>query len=237
MMLDVVLPPRCLSCGGPVDRQGTMCVSCWSSLTFIVPPYCACCGEPFESTTPGEFDESALCGACIARPPFYRSARSALTYDDAARPMILGLKHGDQTYAAAAYAGWMARAGAVLLSADAVVAPVPLHRWKLFTRRYNQAALLAWALGRSAGITVMPDLLVRNRRTTPQGRHTRSGRQRNVKGAFHVRPRLTERISGRPVILVDDVLTTGATVGECARVLLRAGAARVDVLTLARVIR
>ena len=158
-----------------------------------------------------------------------------LSYDDGCRGMILGFKHADQTYAATAFGVWLARAGADLLVPGAMLAPVPLHRWKLFSRRYNQAALLAHAVGRHAGLTVLPGLLIRHRRTTPQGGHSRTGRLRNVRGAFHVRPRLVERIRGQPVVLIDDVLTTGATVSECARVLLRAGASRVDVLTLARV--
>jgi ComF family protein len=233
--LDVILPPRCLSCAGQVDRQGTLCLPCWSALTFISPPHCACCGEPFDVTIAGEAGDSLLCARCIAHPPAYGRARSVLSYDDGCRGMILGFKHADQTYAATAFGTWLARAGADLLVPGTVLAPVPLHRWKLFTRRYNQAALLAHAVGRHAGLPVLPTLVVRHRRTRPQGGHTRTGRHRNVRGAFHVRPGLVERIRGCPVVLVDDVLTTGATVSECARVLLRAGASRVDVLTLARV--
>jgi ComF family protein len=234
-VLDAILPPRCLSCAGAVDRQGTLCLTCWSGLTFIAPPHCACCGEPFDVTMVMDAADSLLCATCIGEPPVYNRARSVLTYDDGCRSMILGFKHADQTYAAAAFGAWLARAGADLLVPDAVLAPVPLHRWKLFSRRYNQAALLAHAVGRHASLTVVANLLVRHRRTTPQGNHSRTGRRRNVRGAFHVRPRLVERIRGRPVVLIDDVLTTGATVSECARVLLRAGASRVDVLTLARV--
>jgi ComF family protein len=234
-VLDAILPPRCLSCAGAVDRQGTLCLTCWSGLTFIAPPHCACCGEPFDVTMLMDAADSLLCATCIGEPPVYNRARSVLTYDDGCRSMILGFKHADQTYAATAFGAWLARAGADLLAPDAVLAPVPLHRWKLFSRRYNQAALLAHAVGRHANLTVVANLLVRHRRTTPQGSHSRTGRRRNVRGAFHVRPRLVERIRGRPVVLIDDVLTTGATVSECARVLLRAGASRVDVLTLARV--
>ncbi|QQP88973.1 ComF family protein [Skermanella sp. TT6] len=240
--LDAVLPPRCLSCAESVDRQGTLCMRCWGALTFLAPPWCSCCGEPFEGVVdPGLPDaqraETLLCARCVGSPPPFGRARSALRYDDGSRGMILGFKHADQTYAAVAFGGWLARSGAELLTPDAILAPVPLHRWKLFARRYNQAALLAKDVGRRSGVAVLPGLLVRHRRTTPQGGHSRTGRQRNVRGAFRVRPSLAERIRGRPVVLVDDVLTTGATASECARVLLRAGAARVDVLTLARVIR
>jgi ComF family protein len=234
-VLDAILPPRCLSCAASVDRQGTLCLPCWSALTFVSPPHCGGCGEPFDSAMAVEAGDSLLCAHCIADPPPYGRARSVLSYDDGCRGMILGFKHADQTYAATAFGTWLARVGVDLLVPETVLAPVPLHRWKLFARRYNQAALLAHAVGRHAGLTVLPNLVVRHRRTTPQGGHSRTGRQRNVRGAFHVRPRLVERIRGRPVVLIDDVLTTGATVSECARVLLRAGASRVDVLTLARV--
>jgi ComF family protein len=235
--LDVVLPPRCLSCAESVDRQGTLCTRCWSGLTFLAPPWCACCGEPFEGVVGTDPSDDTICARCAGSSPPYARARSALSYDDGSRGMIVGFKHADQTYAASAFGGWLVRAGADMLTPGVIVAPVPLHRWKLFSRRYNQAALLAKDVGRRAGLPVLQGLLVRHRRTTPQGAYGRAGRQRNIRGAFHVRPALVERVRGRPVVLIDDVLTTGATVAECARVLLRAGAGRVDVLTVARVIR
>jgi ComF family protein len=231
--LDIVLPPRCLACGTGVERQGALCAECWNRLTFIAPPWCACCGMPFEYRVEGE----VLCGACIARTPVFDRARAVLAYDDGSRPLVLSFKHGDQTYAAGAYGGWLARAGAELLDGADLLVPVPLHRWRLFRRRYNQAALLAQAVGRSAGIAVIPDLLVRRRRTPSQGGLDRAERRRNVRTAFAVHPRRSGQVRGRAIVLVDDVMTTGATLSECARVLKRAGAARVDVLTLARVIR
>jgi len=229
--LDALLPPRCLSCSTAVDRQGGLCGPCWSALTFIAPPACACCGLPFEYAVEGE----PLCGACIASPPPFARARSVLVYDDASRPLLLGFKHGDRTHAAKPFGVWLARAGADLLADADLLAPVPLHRWRLFLRRYNQAALLAREAGRASGVAVVPDLLVRRRRTRSQGGLDRSGRQRNVAGAFALRR--AGSVKGKRVVLVDDVLTTGATVGECARVLRRAGAERVDVLTLARVVK
>jgi len=229
--LNALLPPRCLSCGGAVDRQGGLCPACWTALTFIAPPACVCCGLPFAYAVEGE----NLCGACVAAPPRYARARSVVVYDDASRPLVLGFKHGDRTHAAKPFGVWLARAGADLLTDADLLAPVPLHRWRLFTRRYNQAALLAQETGRQAGVAVVPDLLVRRRRTRSQGGLDRNGRQRNVAGAFTLRREGS--VAGKRVVLVDDVLTTGATVGECAKVLLRAGAARVDVLTLARVVK
>ncbi|MGQ9369125.1 ComF family protein [Azospirillum sp. ST 5-10] len=231
--LDALLPPRCLCCGEIVDRQGGLCPTCWAGLTFIAPPLCACCGLPFAFAVPGE----ALCGACVAAPPAFARARSVLVYDDASRPLVLGFKHGDRTHAARAFGAWLARAGAELLAEADLLVPVPLHRWRLFARRYNQAALLAQAVARVSGVPAAPDLLVRRRRTRSQGGLDREGRARNVAGAFALRPGRADRVAGRSVVLVDDVLTTGATVGECAKALTRAGAARIAVLTLARVVR
>lgn len=229
-LLDALLPPRCLSCGEAVDRQGGLCARCWTGLTFIAPPFCACCGLPFEY----EAQEGALCGACLAAPPPFARARAVLVYDDGSRPLVLGFKHGDRIHAARAYGVWMARAGRELLEGADRLVPVPLHRARLFHRRYNQAALLAQALSRHGGIPTTPDLLERRRATPTQGGLDRQGRHRNVKGAFRLRP--GQSVRGQRLVLVDDVLTTGATLAECTRVLLRAGAARVDVLTLARVV-
>jgi predicted amidophosphoribosyltransferase len=142
--LDALLPPRCLGCGGPVDRQGGLCPDCWGRLSFITAPHCACCGLPFDFQVEGE----SLCGACLAEPPPYARARAVLVYDDGSRPLLLGFKHGDRTHAARAFGLWLARAGAELLAEADLLVPVPLHRWRLFRRRYNQAALLAQAVGR-----------------------------------------------------------------------------------------
>jgi len=231
--LDAVLPPRCLRCGVTVEAVGALCAACWGTMAFLGPPCCACCGYPFEFD-PGP---GALCGACTRAHPAYGRARAVLRYDDASRELILAFKHADRTDGAPAYGAWLARAGGELLADAELIAPVPLHWSRLFARRYNQAALLAWALGRQSGIPVLPDLLHRRRRTPSQGRLSATARRRNVAGAFSVRLPRRPEIAGRRVLLVDDVLTTGATAEACARVLLREGAAAVDVLTLARVVR
>ncbi|OFX10696.1 MAG: amidophosphoribosyltransferase [Alphaproteobacteria bacterium RIFOXYD12_FULL_60_8] len=231
LALDALLPPQCLGCGELVDAPGALCPTCWEGIRFISQPCCARCGLPFELPDTEEGAPS-LCAGCIAEPPDFDQARSVLLYDDASRGLILKFKHADRTEGAPAYARWLARAGAEMLAECDVIAPVPLHRWRLFLRRYNQAALLARHLGRLSGKPVAPDLLTRCRATPTQGGLDRRGRLGNVKGAF-ASPR-PARVEGKTVLLIDDVFTTGATVGECAKALRRAGAERVFVLTLAR---
>ena len=233
LALDAVLPPRCLACGEIVAEQGQVCARCWLGIDFIAGPVCACCGLPFEVPMPAD----ALCGGCLAQPPDFDRARAAMRYGDISKRLILRFKHGDKLESVPSFGRWLARAGATLAGEADLIAPVPLHRWRLFWRRYNQAAMLALALGRVAGRPVLPDLLQRRRATPSQGGLGRRARQLNVRGAFALRPAHGNRIAGRRVLLVDDVLTTGATVGACARALKRAGASGVDVITLARVVR
>lgn len=233
LVVDAVLPPRCLGCGATADRPGALCPRCWEGVDFLAPPLCRCCGYPFE-LDPGE---AALCGACRRRAPAFDRARAVCAYDAGSRELLLAFKHADRTDAAPAFAAWMARAGAEVLAEADLIAPVPLHRWRLFRRRYNQAALLARALARTSGVALASDLLVRRRDTASQGGLSPAGRRRNVAGAFALRRGGAAAVAGRRVLLVDDVMTTGATVEACARVLRRAGAAGVDVLTLARVVR
>lgn len=243
LALDALLPPQCLSCAELVSEPGALCATCWSSLRFIAAPHCRICGWPFEvDPQPEEAAAEApptdlVCGACLREPPTFDRARAVLAYDDASRGLILGFKHADRTHGAPAFARWMARAGAELLLTADVVAPVPLHWSRLLARRYNQAALLANGLAELAGKRSVPDLLMRRRRTPSQGRLSRAERLRNVAGAFAVRPSRLSEVRGRRIVLVDDVLTTGATVGACAAVLRRAGAASIDVVSLARVVR
>ncbi|MDA0704375.1 MAG: ComF family protein [Proteobacteria bacterium] len=234
-LLDALLPPRCLACPEAVGAPGALCPTCWSALAFIAPPYCACCGTPFEFA--GQSAQGILCGACIAHPPVCGRARAALRYDDGSRSLILRFKHGDRTHAAPAFGRWLARAGSDLLSDAELIVPVPLHWTRLFARRYNQSALLALALGRESGCPALVDGMERRRRTPSQGRLGRAGRAKNVRGAFAVAAGRRVRIEGRRVLLVDDVLTTGATIEACKRALLSAGAESVDALTLARVVR
>lgn len=228
-LLDALLPPRCLACGEDTAEPGVLCPACWRQVTFLGPPHCACCGLPFPyASAPG-----TVCGSCAGAPPEFDRARAVMRYDEASRGLVLSFKHADRTHAAPAYGEWMRRAGADLLADADFTVPVPLHWTRLFVRRYNQAALLAHAIRGAGGPPVDPDLLVRRRRTPTQGHLGRLARARNVRAAFAIKP--GARVDGRCFVLIDDVMTTGATAAECARVLKRAGAARVDVLTLARV--
>jgi ComF family protein len=237
LVVDALLPPLCLGCHTIVDTPGTLCATCWAKIGWLAPPLCACCGLPFEFD-PGLGAPDALrCAACLRDPPAFARARAVFRYDEASRNLILAFKHADRTHAAPAFGQWLARAGGEVLPSADIVAPVPLHWLRLAWRRYNQAALIARTAAASAGRPCVPDLLVRRRRTPSQGELGRTERRRNVRRAFAIHPRHAGLVRGARVLLVDDVFTTGATVEECARTLLAAGAAAVDVLTLARVVR
>ncbi|MBL4804839.1 MAG: ComF family protein [Alphaproteobacteria bacterium] len=205
----------------------------WSQLNFIAEPQCTKCGIPFEF----ESFEGMTCTACLDREPPFETARAALKYDDASRDMILRFKHADQIHVVLAFVPWMEKAGAEMLAQADYLIPVPLHRWRLLSRRYNQSALIAHALSRKTKIPTLVDGVLRTRATEVQGYKKAVERHKNVKKAFAVNPKRVEQIKGKNLILIDDVYTTGATVKECAKTLVKAGAARVDVLTLARVVR
>jgi len=232
-VLDALLPPRCLKCGEVVAAMGALCPACWQQLSFLEPPCCACCGQPFDF----DLGPDALCGACTQAPPAFDRARSVLRYDAASRDLVLAFKHADRTSLAPTFAGWLHRVGRDLLGESDLIVPVPLHWSRLFTRRYNQAALLAQGLGALSGKPVLPDLLIRRRATQKQGHLGRLARQRNVAGAFALHPRREDVVAGRRVLLIDDVITTGATITNCAKVLRKGGAAGVNVLAVARVIQ
>lgn len=230
-LVDAVLPPRCLACGETVEEADALCGRCWGGITFFAPPWCVCCGLPF----PHPMGEDAVCGDCARERRAWDRARAVLRYDKNSRGLLLGLKHADHTHVANAFGRWMYRAGGEVLAGADVVVPVPLHWTRLLHRRYNQAALLAHAIRAAGGPPVAVDWVVRRRRTPSQGHLGPMARERNVRGAFALRQGVS--VVRRRIVIVDDVMTTGATADECARVLKRAGATFVGVLTLARALR
>lgn len=228
-----ILPPRCPVTGEVTLAPGAVSPSVWQKLDFIEQPFCSRCGVRFD--VPVEHD--TLCPRCVVEPPIYDRARSALAYDDTSRAMILSFKHGDRTVLVQTFLPWLLRAGEGMQNDAHMIVPVPLHWRRLVARRYNQAGLLAQALARAWQKPYRPDVLIRKKAIPSQGRMTRAQRFDNVRGAFDVPVSRAADIAGRTIVLIDDVMTTGATVEESARVLKQAGAGRVDILTLARVIR
>jgi len=205
----------------------------WSRVTFLEDPVCDGCGAGFEMD--GGVFAATRCAACLAQPYAFARARAACVYDEASRGLILKFKHGDHQPFAPLFARWIARSAAPLLDeADAVV-PVPLHRFRLLSRRFNQAAEIARPLARDADLDFLPDVLVRTTHTTTQGGKSARGRRLNVRKAFAVSEAGRRQIKGRRILLVDDVLTTGATAEACARALIEAGARAVDLAVVARV--
>src|ERR1700677_2960390 len=231
LALDIALPTLCVACREPVHGEG-VCATCWAKLSFIAPPFCPRLGLSFVyDPGPGLLSMEA-----ISDPPAYARARAAVRYDDVARTLVHALKYQDRTDLAPAMGRWMARAGRELLDdADALI-PVPLHGRGGGTRRYNQSGALARSIERQSGVRVVSEALRRVRPTQQQVGLSRSQRASNVQGAFKVAADRGNDIAGRRVILIDDVLTSGATVDACARALLRAKAASVDVLVFARVV-
>jgi ComF family protein len=231
--LDLLLPLQCALCEAPVEQPGQLCAACFGLTSFITEPCCVRCGVPF--AVEGQGGALHLCPACRDAPPVYGEARAALRYDRQARQLILPFKHADRTELARILAPHMARVGAALLRRAELLIPVPLHRWRLFHRRYNQAALLAQALSRLSGREAVLDALLRVRPTVPLGEKSPEERAATVAGAFVVRPQRASVLAGKRLLLIDDVMTSGATANACAAVLLAAGAAAVDVLVAARV--
>ena len=230
-MLDMLFPPLCMGCRTQVGQPG-FCAACWSGIRFLEGPGCSCCGLPFEVALDGD----NLCAACLAKPPAFDRARAILAYDEKSRGAILALKHADRLDLVPGFSRWLSRSGSMLLKDSDLVIPVPLHPWRLWRRRYNQSAELARRLARDWTMTYDPLALARSRSTASQGAMASArARRRNVLAAFQVPD--PARVADRRILLVDDVLTTGATVEACARTLKRAGAARVQVLVLARVVK
>ncbi len=226
---DLLLPPLCPCCEVRVDATGNLCGACWSSVQFISDPVCDRLGVPL----PYAIGDRQLSPAAIARPPAYDRARAAALYSGATRDLIHALKYGDRHDGVGLLSGWLAHAGRALLEDTDIIVSAPLHRSRLWSRRFNQAALLADGVARCAGLPHTPFVLERSRATKSQVGMTALQRRRSVRGAFRVAPGQSAYVKDKRVVLIDDVLTTGATAEACARALKRAGAARVDVLVVA----
>lgn len=233
-LLDIVFPPVCLVCRRAVAAHGALCPACWSDIGFIERPFCERLGTPFDR----DLGADALISLeASADPPVFERARAVARYDsDKARSLAHRLKYYDRLELAEPLGRWMARAGADLLSDADLLVPIPLHRLRLFSRRFNQSAALARVISRESAVPVETLALERVKSTPPQVGLTRNQRAANMQGAFRVREDKRIAVEGKNIVLVDDVLTSGATVNAAARVLLRARAARVDVLVFARVV-
>ncbi|MBM3617782.1 MAG: ComF family protein [Alphaproteobacteria bacterium] len=229
--MDTVFPPRCYACNELTGGQHGLCAPCWEGVNFISAPFCARCGMPFAH---GMGSEAAECMPCLTLSPPFAKARAVFAYDDGSRRLITRYKYDDRTHATPMYAAWLARAGAELLGEADYIIPVPLHRWRLVQRRYNQSALLVQGLAKLSEKPALLSGLRRTRHTQQQVGLTREQRIANVEDAFAIPPKHAAQLQGKTVLLVDDVLTTGATIESCTRALLDAGVATVHVLTLGR---
>lgn len=230
--LHLIYPPQCLTCDALVTTDFGLCGHCWRETPFVTGLVCDHCGVPLPGEDSGQPEHCDDC-LTIARP--WSQGRAAMLYKDNARRMVLALKHGDRLDLARPAAGWMLRAAQPMLVPGMLVAPIPLHWLRLIKRRYNQAALLSGALAKMAGLDHCPDLLIRQRYTGSQEGRDRDSRFANLAAALTVHPRRANRVEGRHILLVDDVMTSGATFAAAAEACIAAGASGVSVLALARV--
>ncbi len=231
---DLLLPPVCVNCHEPVCDHGVLCATCWRDVAFITPPVCDRLGLPLH-VSGDDGDGPAISTAALRNPPVFRRARAAARFSGVMRHLIHGFKYSDRHEAAGMFARLMQAAGAELLRDADVLIPVPLHRRKLYQRRFNQSAVLAQILSRLTGIPADCATLLRTRHTASQAGLSQAERPANVSGAFAVRSGFASKIMTRRILLIDDVITTGSTLNACAQALLDAGAAQVDCLAIAMV--
>lgn len=231
-LLDILYPPLCIACRGNVHENGNICAKCWGDISFISDPQCNICGFPFDF----EISKGTICPGCMQNEPSFSKSRSVFLYDEASRGMITSFKYNDIIENRAAYARWMARVGADMLNEADLIIPVPLHFSKLVLRKYNQAALLAHELAKIVHKQVLVSAITRKKYTKPQAGFSRKARFKNISGAFKVNPKYISILKDKKILLIDDVMTTGATAEECTKTLLKEKVARVEVLTLAKTI-
>lgn len=230
--VSLVYPPRCLTCGDTVDSDFGLCSTCWRDTSFVGGVACDLCGVPL----PGDTSDDVLtCDDCMRNPRPWEKGRAAILYRDNGKRLVLALKHGDRQEIARPAALWMAQAIADIPKENLLIAPIPLHWTRLLKRRYNQSALLAQELARCTGLPMCPDLLLRHKRTESMANKGHELRFTSVKGAIKAHPKRRHRMIGRPVLLVDDVLTSGATLCAATDACKTAGSGPVYVVTLARV--
>jgi ComF family protein len=231
LALNILLPPRCSGCGDPTIGIHIFCGKCWAKVNFIQKPCCHHCGAPMPYDT-----GSPTCVSCLTIVPSFDGGRSATRYDGMIRDIILKLKHGDATYLPPSLAGWLIQAGQDFWDKTDYIIPVPLHRWRLMRRRYNQATLLARAVSQRVNLPLLTNILIRSKLTESQGRKSRKERRQNVQTAFGLQdPK--ELLKGKRIVLIDDVWTTGATLAACTTTLKRGGVEKIYVLTLSRVVK
>ncbi len=231
--IDLILPPRCPISGDIVASQGMISPQVWGDLDFISSPFCSICGISLDFEF--DADNNKICMSCIDNPPIFKSARAVFKYGDVSRDLILGFKHGDKTHYVSSFVPFMIQAGKDMLERADYLVPVPLHPKRFIARRYNQAAIIAAALSKAAKLEHLPLAMKRTRSTTSQGHLKSSERAENVRKAFDVCDKYHNLLKGKSIVLIDDVYTTGATVNECSKTLLKYGASEVNILTVARV--
>ncbi|MCP4933795.1 MAG: ComF family protein [bacterium] len=239
-LLDFILPPVCIHCHIPIAVHGHLCAPCWQKINFITHPLCDTTGLPLpydsEPITPElrKNRQKQFSAQALAYPPDYDRARAVALFDDVLRALIHGLKYGDRREGLGLFGRWLVVAGRELLEDTDLIMPVPLYRGRLWQRRFNQSALLSHEINRLTGVPVEVLALKRHRATRSQVGLSEHARRANVTGAFTLSQKKRNQINGQNILLIDDVLTTGSTVDACTRTLKKAGAARVDVLVLAR---
>ena len=239
--LRLLYPPQCVACGAPgaggTEGPGQLCPACFPDTRFITGAACSRCGVPLPDDGTSLPDPTLTCDDCMVMARPWGQGRAAMVYAGTGRRLVLALKHGDRPDLAPALAGWLARTAAPLMQPDTIVAPVPLHLRRLLKRRYNQAALISGRVARAHGALHLPDLLIRRRHTPGQDHRGVGDRFANLAGALEVNPRRMAALAGRPVLLVDDVMASGATLSAATDALLAAGSGPVSVAVLARAVK
>lgn len=252
--LRIIYPPQCLCCGAGVSDDGALCPDCWRDATFVTGLACTRCGAPLPDDGTGGTEsgdpatggaslgdaslcDAGLCDDCLARDRPWRHGRAALVYGGTARHLVLALKHGDRPDLAPPLAAWLSRAAAPLVRPGTVVIPVPIHWRRLVRRKYNQSELLSRHLAARRGLTHLPEALRRVKNTPSQDHRSVADRFQNIAESIALNPRATGAVQGRAVLLIDDVMTSGATLAASAQALIDAGSGPVSVAVLARAVK